>query len=488
MENSWIIIYGSEEDKKAIEILENTRKQYCKSAARVLSSAAVTEKDLCENDLIIVGKASENALLSALTAEKVLKACTAEQAYSIAVKTSKWNAARKMILVSGYDFCGVLYGAVDMANLYFGGEVFTSVRIRFEIPELYAVPFSSAMPDYERCSAPSVKERGIWTWGYCIYDYKRFFDHMLQLKLNMVVIWNDFVPTNAKQIVAYAHECGVKVIWGYSWGWENKSAIVTDFSDPENVQAWKKCIYEKYLCEYADTNADGIYFQSFTERNENVVNGKNVAELVTAWVNAISENFYRNHKDIRIQFGLHATSVHQDLVHLKGVDKRMDIVWEDCGAFPFDYLPQRTEAFDETAAFTRTIATLRGKDDRFGLVLKGMSVLNWALFRHATESRALGEEPQEWIAQRKAFKEPQWHLLQGIWLKNHKLAHRLMRDLAAVKQGAFCVQMLVEDGVFEEKIWFPVALMAETLWDASADSEQILQRVALSPSVYFANR
>ena len=488
MENSWIIIYGNKEtDKRAISILDGKRREYCALPARTLSADFVTEQDLSENNLIIVGKADENAVLRELIAEKYLEQCTCAQEYSIAVLSSKWNGEKKMIVASGYDFNGVLYGAIDLINLYFGGEVFTKINMRFENPDTYAVPFSPVMPDYKRRSRPSVKERGIWTWGTCIYDYKKFFDHMLQLKLNMVVIWNDFVPTNAKKIVKYAHECGIQVIWGYSWGWENKGAVVTDFADPKNVQEWKKCIYEKYLREYADTNADGIYFQSFTERNENTVNGKNVAELVTSWVNAISDEFYKNEKDIRIQFGLHATSVNRDLAHLEGVDKRMDIVWEDCGAFPFDYLPQRTENFEETAAFTRKVATLRGKDDKFGVVLKGMSVLNWALFRHATESNLLGEEEEEFFKRRMVYKEPQWRILQGIWLKNYKLAHRLVSDLVKIKRGELCVQMLVEDGLFEEKVWFPVALMAEILWDDGAVSDQLLQRVALFPDVYFAN-
>ena len=38
---------------------------------------------------------------------------------------------------------------------------------------------------------------------------------------------------------------------------------------------------------------------------------------------------------LHIQFGLHASSVREHLEDISGVDDRVEIVWEDCGAFPF---------------------------------------------------------------------------------------------------------------------------------------------------------
>lgn len=42
----------------------------------------------------------------------------------------------------------------------------------------------SPLPDFELNSRPAVKNRGIWTWGHVIYDYRSFIDNMVMLKLN----------------------------------------------------------------------------------------------------------------------------------------------------------------------------------------------------------------------------------------------------------------------------------------------------------------
>lgn len=42
----------------------------------------------------------------------------------------------------------------------------------------------SPLPDFELNSRPAVKNRGIWTWGHVIYDYRSFIDNMVMLKLS----------------------------------------------------------------------------------------------------------------------------------------------------------------------------------------------------------------------------------------------------------------------------------------------------------------
>ena len=46
-----------------------------------------------------------------------------------------------------------------------------------------------------------------------MYDYRGFFENMARLKLNEIIIWNDYAPTNGREIVAYAHSLGIRVIW-----------------------------------------------------------------------------------------------------------------------------------------------------------------------------------------------------------------------------------------------------------------------------------
>ena len=84
-----------------------------------------------------------------------------------------------------------------------------------------------------------------------------------------------------------------------------------------------------------------------------------------------------------MQFGLHATSVNNRLEFIKTVDPRIRIVWEDCGAFPFAYMPNNLQNFDATKKFIGEISNLRGKDDRFGVVTKGLVKLDWTQFEHS---------------------------------------------------------------------------------------------------------
>jgi hypothetical protein len=40
------------------------------------------------------------------------------------------------------------------------------------------------------------------------------------LKLNQLIIWNDYMPLNVEEIIDYAHSYGIEVIFGYAWGWK----------------------------------------------------------------------------------------------------------------------------------------------------------------------------------------------------------------------------------------------------------------------------
>ena len=107
-------------------------------------------------------------------------------------------------------------------------------------------PFIDPLLPYEHLSRPLVKERGLWTWGHVIFDYRRYLDNMARLKMNKVTVWNDFAPINGREFVDYAHSLGIKVIWGYSWIWDEKPEEVV--TDPAARKVWK----EKIVTEYAD--------------------------------------------------------------------------------------------------------------------------------------------------------------------------------------------------------------------------------------------
>ena len=305
---------------------------------------------------------------------------------------------------------------------------------------------------------------------------------MVMLKMNTLTVWNDFVPINAREMVDYAHSCGIKVIWGFAWGWDTNC---------RKIELGKLCersvgIFEKYEKEYSKLGGDGIYFQTATEVNTEENNGIIIAEAVTDFVNKTAALFYEKYPDMEIQFGLHATSVKTKLQYIAQVDRRIRIVWENCGAFPFSYIPNDVESFNETVNFVKEIAVLRGKNDRFGAVTKGLTKLDWSKFEHMDGSGFVGVSSKSMKADRVTRKSKIWRYLQAFWLTNADKALEMAKVMSKAKDGDLCITALIEDGMFEENIMYPAALFSEMLWDADADIKELMSEVALRSFVDFA--
>ncbi len=401
--------------------------------------------------------------------------------YSITVTPLDEND-RQTINITGSTELGLLYGAVDFVNRYLGihFEDYRGGEITYE--DHFDNPMQKPIPRYSRTSSPKFDMRGIWTWGHCIYDYRRFFDNMLSLKLNHVVIWNDHAPINAKAVVDYAHSRGISVYWGFSWGWStNCAAPGYRIDSDEVIDEWADKIVAQYRDDYAPSGADGIYFQSFTETSRDEIDGVSIAEAVVKWVNRNSGRLFAENPALEIQFGLHAESVRHRLDALAKVDSRVRIVWENCGAFPFAYSPRETDNLDGTSRFNAEIASLRGEGEKFGAVYKGMTKLDWSRFEHTEGRLAIGEADGDYIAARSVEKDKIWRRRTVDWVKNIEYVRRLVAETAEVTDGHAAMQMLVEDGCFEQAIKLPVALCAELLWDST--DVDIVRNVSLFPCV-----
>lgn len=387
------------------------------------------------------------------------------------------RVADDTVYIEGADGNGLLYGAVDFYNKYI-------VKIEHPMTDRYwKNPFDfPVLPAFELISAPSIRDRGIWTWGHVIYDYRHFFDNMVKCKMNTAVIWNDHPPFNARDMIDYAHACGIRLLWGFPWLWDTSCKKFT----LKDLEGAPEAIFADYEKQYAPLGADGIYFQSFTEVNDETIGGKLIAEVVTDFVNKTAALFYAKYPELEIQFGLHATSVKDRLEYLKKVDPRMHIVWENCGAFPFSYVPADVENFDETEDFVKKIAILRGEDDRFGVVTKGLTKLDWNKFEHPAGPLYTGVSSKFMKNDRIVRKNRIWRFLQAFWLTNGGYALRMAKTMADVKRGQLYALALVEDGMFEENLMYPVALYSEMLWDTNADLNTLMSTVALRSYVTFA--
>ena len=174
------------------------------------------------------------------------------------------------------------------------------------------------------------------------------------------------------------------------------------------------------------------------------------------------------------------------------MDPRVYIVWENCGCFPFE--SEFADVGDEnnpgdlaaTREFVEKITVLRGKEDRFGAVLKGMCALDWSTFIHQQPAQILGVRSNQFIAKRSNRQSKIWKYRQGNWVRYVENVRLIVQSMVKDKDY-MNIQGLVEDGMFESHISLPVAIYAETLWDCQKDGMETVQQVMKYPCVAMAN-
>lgn len=335
--------------------------------------------------------------------------------------------------------------------------------------------FDKVLPLCAYSERPDHKTRSIFTWGHSINDYRAYIDNMARVKLNEVIIWNDFVPINIKEIIEYAHSYGIRVIMGYSWGWREISNKAEEISE-ESIERVRELAIAQYRENYADLGCDGIYFQSFTERKENVVGGKTIATMVTDMVNQVAEELWKINPSLRLIFGLHATSVKTKLDEIARVDPRMEILWEDCGEFPFAYSTtiSSEEAFEETLDFIKQILSLRGGKG-VGLAFKGVMMLDWSKKVEQHGPYIMGENSVDIANHDRRLRDKGWRQFAADWMKNGHYAHRMMQF---INENEITDTTMCLAGTFDGGIYLPFALAAEMFRSLQENYLDVLHRVS----------
>ena len=120
------------------------------------------------------------------------------------------------------------------------------------------------------------------------------------------------------------------------------------------------------------------------------------------------------------------------------------------------------------------------------MVTKGFTKLLWPEFEHLTGPANIGTSSEYMKRDRIIRKSRIWKYLQAYWLTNADKAYEMVQAMAARKGGNLDITALVEDGMFEENIMYPVALYSEMLWDCSTDIKTMMSEVALRNYVTFA--
>lgn len=474
---NWEILYSKYEgiEKKAIELLNKEMSALITRDSNVYTFHTLTVKKATElskgKNVVVIGVYDENLIIRNFIKKEEIK----ENGYVVKVMKNPKEPDLNVVIITANESINVFYGVVDFVDDYFSLYAYrrTPDSSLVFCDELFLNP----LPDYYNSSAPVIKTRNIFTWGHPINDYREYIDNMARLRFNQLIIWNDFVPLNAKDIVSYAHEYGISLIWGFAWGWSRHCEEI----DFENLDGLTNEIVEKYENEYAHTGADGIYFQSFTELKQEYIGEKLIAQCVTDFVNKTANELLKKHPKLLIQFGLHATSVKEQLQFIKNVDKRVDIIWEDCGEFPHSYSPKMIDKkeYVKTENFTNKIINLR--ENTFdGVLYKGCLTLDWVgdYFVHQSGPYIMGMESKKQKERDLEVIEPLWKEFQINWLTNGKYAYD-MTNLIKEKEN-FSIGIA---GQLTGGMWFPPALISQILWECDKPYEEILNKVLNRRSV-----
>ena len=470
---NWKIVYSNYEglEKKAIDLVYSELGSYIlrdagQYALHVLACERVDKATLDKN-AVIIGTYDANPFIREYIKEEEIP----EDGYVVKVCDSKETEGLKVALITAKKPTEVFYGAIDFVDDYSTKTSMIDSGI-FLMNRLFD-PTLGPFPDYYSAKAPTIKRRTLWAWGHPINDYRNYIDNMARLRLNQLILWNDFVPLNARDLIDYAHEYGIQVIWGYTWGWGTKCWTF----DPDEIPNVQRRAIETFEREYAPIGVDGIYFQSFTENTGARLKGKLVAELVTEFVNDTADKLLQKYPDLYIIFGLHAKSVRDHLDYIGKVDRRIEIMWEDCGAFPFAYIPEAPtqEDFEQTKDFTDKIIDLRGEAPT-ALLIRGVATISWISFAHQAGQYIIGKNAPSIIEHDKAIMRPIWRTLQAQWRKNRagEYAYKMIKHIAASGRPDVAVGM---PGQFVGGIWQNEALIAEMLWNADEPYDEILERV-----------
>lgn len=472
----WTIVFGNYTgvERYAIRELNKLVQKYVPYTLRVVPASSFRLEENQEANLIFIGTTTTNSFLNQFAQEKKFSPPNSaiKESYTISILDNPVHQESQYILLCGVDENGVLYAVRDFQHYLVPNAIEVA-----SYGEYTHQPFINPFNKTEISDYPRIPYRGLWTWGHVVYDYRRYLDNLSKWKLNIVVIWNDYIPINAKEIVNYAHERGIKIIWGYSWCWGEK----LDPTAPGELEKWTKIVIDKYETEIKDTGADGIYFQIFTETYETTIKQQSIPELSVLWVNTISRKLLEKYPELWIQFGLHAISIKNNIEPLAEIDKRISIIWEDVGlpkpVFPFWYEPTAPtpEELGQLLQYTNSISHLRGEKEKSGLVIKGMTNLNWNKFEHLPNSIIVGEYPAEYIRHRAEQKQVRWNYIESCWKNHLDCVQKIISIMQTAKIQNTTILSLVEDGLWEEKMWLPVVLFAETIWNPTKPVKEIIE-------------
>ena len=384
------------------------------------------------------------------------------------VRTVRTDAGQRVI-IAGDTPAAVVWAVADFVDDGLNAlavRKWDGIRSRAEI---FRKP---ALGAYESRRAPKTATRSVFTWGHVIDDYPAYFRNLARLRFNEVILWNNRPPVNAREVVACAHSWGISVLWGYAWGWTTDCNNV-DFAHLDRLEDG---IVRDWRETWRPLGGDGIYFQSFTELGSETIRGQSIAESVVGLVNRVTKRIRAESPAERIVFGLHAMSVARRVDVIDRTDPSVEILWEDCGGFPFN----AGRKFDPAAHFKLTDRIL-AQDREVGLVLKGMLVQDWMQFAYQAGPYVLGRASKATQEEDARIADALWTPYLADWEERGRYAYDVVRRVQSARPD--CPAALNAAVNANGEIRFPLALVAEMFWSADEPYETLVRRVRARPWV-----
>lgn len=476
-QTEWKIIYSNEDQisRKALQFLSKEAGQHLvreKGVYRLYVLPCEKEgAEFAKNTILLGLYDSSKEIQKYISAEEV-----PADGFAVKVVESPLDPEEgRIVILTAHKAQELFYAAVHFIDDY--------------VPANAPLHGSNAMPDliydsplrpYFYGETPDHATRSIFSWGHSINNYRAYIDNMARMKFNELILWNDFVPVNIRDVIDYAHSYGIRVILGYAWGWKPNCRGIQELSDEDLAQI-KKGIVDAYRNVYKPICPDGIYFQSFTEMKRDAIGERNIAETVVSLVNEAAAELWRITPDLRLIFGLHATSVREQLDHIAKVDPRIQILWEDCGDFPYHYRPfiKNQEKYEESYDFTKKLLELRGGVG-VGLAFKGMMVMDWKKFVSQSGPYVMGEGAQSLIEHDTGIRRNAWRIFSANWMASCPEALKMMQFINEHQKGEVMMNIAVNtDG----GAYLPVALCGQMFRKAPNSAADLLKNVAARPFV-----
>ena len=479
----WTVVYGRLEgcEMRAVELLTSELgdlllREPGRYATHVQPCRCADESESVTGNVFVVGTPASNTVLA-----KYLKpGDLPEGGYLVRYVPEE---TRDVIIMAGStpaatiwavsDFCmdGLSALRPDRGNgIFFYRDIFANPTTFASGRRIYEHP--NGRISYESRRRPQTKVRSLFTWAHPMDDFREFFRNMARLKLNRVYLWNDYPPLNAKEIVDWANSWGIEVFWGFPWGWDNGDALRRNAKS--DMSAMRDAVLVDWRKNWRDLPGDGIYFQTFTETNPELIGDESIAARAVRFVNEVAGRMFDEKPSQRIVFGLHATSVRNEMATIAKTDPRLEILWEDPPQFPYS-INFPPSMMDEKKDFALVDEIIADTKHPVGIVWKSQLLQDWCYWRHQAGPYLLGVVSRRTYEADKVLHDQLWKNYTANWIEKAPVAYREAKRVHAVGPDVEMNSAVQFNG----PIRFPTAFMAELFFSTEEPMETILKRVLL---------